>query len=122
MLRELCVKQGKSIDEAARLLGVPYNCLNQQLKKQLLPSEYALIPRKRVRYSDEEKRQIMNIAMDWKKSYKTMGDSFKAVSKEYGIHVAQLRNWRRALFGLVPPGGYNFSTEGDLLDGSDDSR
>lgn len=88
MLRNLCVVQGIPIDEVAKKLRVPYNCVLHQLKTKLSEEEFTQCVRKRVRYTVEQKLGFLRLAEQ---------TSMEQVSEQYGVQLAQLKNWKRRL-------------------------
>lgn len=84
-IHALLIRQKKSIDDAARILKVPYSCVLNQAKRLLTAEELELVPRKRQRYTLREKCIVL-----WKCQKK----GYMAVAEDTGIHPSQLRNWK----------------------------
>ncbi len=86
LIYNMLIQQGLSMDTAADILSVPYNCLLNQAKKLLTCEELKLVVRKRKTYTLKEKKKILA---------KVENSTFEEVSATLGIHEAQLRNWKR---------------------------
>lgn len=88
VIRKLLVKQKKSMDEAAKILEVPYGCVKNQALKVLSDKEYSSLTRKRNRYTNREKRIMV-------KASRMKGETLQGVAAQNGVHSELLRTWAR---------------------------
>lgn len=91
LLESLLLKRGKSADEVARMMDVPYNSVMHFARKHFSPEQLAHIPRKRRRFTKQQKLEIVLEL--------TQGRSVAQVSQRYDLNPMQLANWRRAFLG-----------------------
>ena len=85
-LLDVFVRQKLTMSQARKALHVPYNCLDQQVKKYLKPEEIKQIKPERVRYTKKHKRIYVKIALL---------SSFGAVHEEYNINEKLLKRWAK---------------------------